>query len=322
MIKIRKIKESDLTTWEDFVKNSNNGTIFHSLRFLSYHPPKRFKFHHLIFYKNNTLIACLPAGLNNTQLTSPLGGSYGSIITNNITFNEYEEIIDALIKYARAKKFTNITLTPPPVIYLKYQNQLESFLLEYKGFNVLYHLITNAVDLSTIDSNSILNSLTPMHKRAVKKSFNVGVTTSFSEDYSDFYKLLLKNKRKFNTTPTHTLKDIKYLTKVFPDSIKLLIAKSKEGQTIAGILLFCTNEQTVLAFYICHDYNYQHLRAVNRLFYDSITWAIANNYRWFDLGVSMDTTSRNVMEPSRNLISFKEGIGTRGFLRTTYSLNL
>ncbi len=323
MIEIKKVKKSDIPSWEEFIRNSNNGTIFHSLNFLAYHPSEKFNFHHLAFYKNQKMIACLPAAIDaDNNFKSPIGASYGSLVTNNCTFSEYEEIVDSLIKYAKVKLYKSITLTPPPIIYLKHQNQLEQFILEYKNFTVLYHLITNAVDLHSIDSDVPLNSLTSMHKRAVKKSINEGVTTEFTDDLISFYKLLLKNKRKFNATPTHSLKEIKFLYKHFPDKIKLLSAKSKEGEIIASILLFCTNNQTVLAFYICHDYEYQHLRAVNRLLYESIIWAIKNNYRWFDLGVSMDTKSKNVMEPSRSLISFKEGIGTRGFLRTTYFLKL
>lgn len=57
MIKIKKLSEKDIKIWDEFVDNSNNGTIFHKMRFLKYHPIGKFKFSFLGFYdeKDNLL---------------------------------------------------------------------------------------------------------------------------------------------------------------------------------------------------------------------------------------------------------------------------
>ena len=47
--------------WEQFVPTSNNGTIFHTRKFLSYHPPERFKDNSLLFFDKEKFIAVFTA---------------------------------------------------------------------------------------------------------------------------------------------------------------------------------------------------------------------------------------------------------------------
>ena len=47
--------------WDQFVWNADNGNIFHTRRFLSYHPKTRFKDHSLIFRYKNSIKALFPA---------------------------------------------------------------------------------------------------------------------------------------------------------------------------------------------------------------------------------------------------------------------
>lgn len=49
--------------WDSFVRESNNGTIFHLQKFFEYHPENRFQFNHLIFLKKGNIVAVLPGTL-------------------------------------------------------------------------------------------------------------------------------------------------------------------------------------------------------------------------------------------------------------------
>ena len=62
-ITIRKYKESDLKLWDEFVEKSNNGTIFHLRKFLSYHIDRQFVDQSLIFEKKGNIIAIFPAAI-------------------------------------------------------------------------------------------------------------------------------------------------------------------------------------------------------------------------------------------------------------------
>jgi len=49
--------------WQGFLARSANGTLFHDLDFLRYHPPGRFRFHHLMLIHDGEPIALFPGGL-------------------------------------------------------------------------------------------------------------------------------------------------------------------------------------------------------------------------------------------------------------------
>ena len=57
MIEILKYENNLLSDWDDFVEHSNNGTIFHKQKFLSYHINRRFDDFSLIFKKRGKIIA-------------------------------------------------------------------------------------------------------------------------------------------------------------------------------------------------------------------------------------------------------------------------
>ena len=50
-ITVRKFTAKDTKDWDDFVKRSNNGTLFHLRSFLSYHIDRKFTDHSLILKK-------------------------------------------------------------------------------------------------------------------------------------------------------------------------------------------------------------------------------------------------------------------------------
>ncbi len=46
--------------WDQFVLESNNGTIFHTQNFFDYHSVGKFNFNHLLFIENSNIVALLP----------------------------------------------------------------------------------------------------------------------------------------------------------------------------------------------------------------------------------------------------------------------
>lgn len=84
MLEIKKYITEQLDLWEKIVKNANNGTLFHTRKFLSYHPPGRFIDHSLIIYKKDKPYILFPAAereINGKRfLVSHPGTSYGSFV--------------------------------------------------------------------------------------------------------------------------------------------------------------------------------------------------------------------------------------------------
>lgn len=321
---IEVCKTTDDSEWDNFVDQSVNGTIFHKMSFLSYHKLNKYNWYHLKFRNKKTseLMAVLPAAITaEKNLNSPSGASYGAFVFKKTDLLMTELTISAFVDFCRINKINEVNITPAPLIYSNELNQNLDFLLQYYGLAVQKHLISNAVWVDQIKDRDFRNIASNMHLRCVRKAKREKVSVSVEdsiESYAEFYEMLLENKRKFNTLPAHTLDELFYLQKGFPESIKLFMARDGHGKGIGAIWSIETNQNTLLAFYIAHYYNYRELRAVNLLYQSIVEYALENKTAWVDLGVSMDTTSANPMEPSRSLIYFKECIGTRGFLRTTY----
>lgn len=324
MLEANVIEERESREWDAFVDTSNNGTLFHKLKFLTYHPPERFSFCNLAFSKKGELVAVLPGAMVESVFKSPAGASFGSFATKDLSYAQYEELMDTFLTFMRQRGCQRIQLTPPLLPYLAKQDELEKFILSYKGFQCTQHLISSVVCLRGLKTTEdIMPSLAQRFRGDVKKSKEMGLKTSFCTDLESFYPILLDNKKKFNTTPTHSYEELCALQKLFPEAVKLVMAYTPdEGKPIAGIVFFLCNARTALAFYISHYYEFHDYKAVSRLLYETLVWLKDHGYQYFDLGVSMDTASANPMEPSRGLIFFKEAIGTRSFVRTTYQLDL
>ena len=63
MISIKKYNHKLQYEWDEFITNSEGGTIFHYQKFLNYHIHKNFQGCSLLFYEKEILVGVLPAAL-------------------------------------------------------------------------------------------------------------------------------------------------------------------------------------------------------------------------------------------------------------------
>jgi Acetyltransferase (GNAT) domain len=302
--------------WNEFVLASNNGTVFHRLDFLDYHPKGRFNFHNLMFYKGEELLAVLPGGLSGDMFKSPVGASFGGFVTGaRIGLQDADAIVKAFIRYCASHLIKEVYLTPPMQIYSETFNESVEYAMHYNHFITLSSLFSSVIDFSMIHSKDDLSRNT-RHK--INKAINKGIRIEEnSRRYDEFYPIMLKNKEKFGVTPTHSLDELKRIDSLLPGMMTLFMAYY-ENQPIAGELLFTCNKQCVLNFYTMHLYDFHNLFAVNYLIEHSIRWCCQKGFKYFDYGVSADTFSIDPMEPSWSLIEFKESMGANGCQRKTF----
>ena len=306
--------------WDAFVLGSNNGTMFHLQKFFDYHPEGRFPFHHLMFMERNKIIAVLPGGIRNGVFDSPMGASYGSIVTPDIKFSGHIALVDALLDWGKLNGVREFFLTAAPMIYEQYQNQSLEFALLWRGFHYDVHYISSAIKLDP--QRDLLERFQRTVKRNVKNSFNdLDISIELNEDYEGFYPILLENKAKHDAKPTHSLQDLYKLKELMPERLKLFMMYYK-GLPIAGSLMFVANPQVFLCFYIMMKYEYKHLHPVNRLMYEIGLWATRAGYQYIDIGVSQDTKAENPMTPSYSLIEYKENFDAKTIMRNTLHIKL
>ncbi len=306
--------------WDRFVLESNNGTMFHMQKFFDYHAPGKFTFNHLIFLEKNEIAALLPGAMIGSKFESPIGASYGSIVTKDVKFKKAMEIVSTLLQYARDKGIKEIELTAPPVVYEDHPNQNLDFAMLWQGFQYELHYISSAIKLNPdID---IISRFSPTIRRNIRKSFkNPDIRVEINEKYEDFYPILLDNKGRHNVKPTHSLEDLLKLKELLPDNLKLFMVYWKE-KPISGSLMFFVNRTCSLCFYNMLLYEYEYLKPIQRLMYEVVKYSTDKGYSYLDIGVSQDTSADNPMTPSMGLIDFKEKFDAKTVMRNTLHIKL
>ena len=319
MIKIKKFSKNNYATWDSFVLEANNGTLFHLRKFLSYHPRNRFKDHSVEIYKKNTLLSVFPAVDiiidNKRVLASHPGASYGSFTSKKeLSIKDAMLMVSKLIDYSRNNGFEGIQLTIPPVFYSQRLSNYIEYSLLFNGFDYLKRDVTSILAIENSE-DQILNKFKPSHQRALRKSKKLGVTTRITERVDEFYSILKNNlKIRHGVDPTHSLTELKSLIKLFPDSINIFGA-FYDQQMIAGVLNIIVKEGVALAFYISHKEDFQELRPLNLLFFDIFNWGLKNNIKVYDFGTFTDNGV-----PNMGLGRFKESFGASGVFRDSFKI--
>ena len=320
MITIDRYDNNFLNEWDEIVHNSNNGTLFHTRKFLSYHSKDRFVDHSLIIYKNNKPLSVFPAveiiEPNKKILVSHPGASMGSFVTpENLSFSDALQLVEQLNMYIKKQKFSRVKITLPPIIYNKRQTNYIDYSLLRSGYKYIKREVSSILFLEdSIEKN--VNKFNPSHRQALRKAQRAGLVVNNSNDFNSFYNILKKNlSNRHNAKPTHSVDELLKLKKLFPKNI-LLHGAFLNNKMIGGVINFIANNNVILAFYISHDENYQEYRPINLLFYEILKDAIKNNFKVFDFGIF--TVNE---EPNMGLAKFKENFGSSGIFRDTLVLD-
>jgi hypothetical protein len=302
--------------WDKFVLESNNGTMFHLQKFFDYHKPGKFNFNHLIFVDKGNIVAVLPGSvIKETMFESPIGASYGSIVTKDIKFSEAMDIVQTLIDYGKSKGWKEILLTSAPRVYERYPNENLDFAMLWLGFKYDLHYISSAIKL--FPERDIISRFQQTVRRNIRKTLkDSDIKVEINDRYDEFYPILVDNKARHGVKPTHSYEDLLKLKELLPDNLKLFMVYYKD-KPIAGSSLFICNEIVTLCFYNMLLYEYEHLKPIHRVMYEVVKWSTENGYQYVDIGVSQDTKAANPMTPSMSLIDFKEKFDARTVMRNT-----
>jgi len=319
-MEIVKYTEEWKEKWDEFVENSNNGTMFHLQKFFDYHEPNKFKFDHLIFLEKDKIAAVLPGAIIGDKFESPIGASYGSIVTEDIKFDKAMEIVTALLEYGKNNGIKEFELTAPPVVYENLPNQNLDFALLWQGFKYELHYISSAIKLDK--EREIIPRFQSTVRRNIRKTFrNSDIRVEINERYDQFYPILLDNKSRHNIKPTHSYEDLLKLKELLPDKLKLFMVYYK-NIPIGGSLMFFVNRTCALCFYNMLLYDYDEYKPIQRVMYEVVKYSTDNGYSYVDIGVSQDTSADNPMTPSMDLINFKEKFDAKTVMRNTLHIKL
>ena len=312
MIEIRRYTASDKYNWDSFVSTSKNGTFLFYRDFVEYHQ-ERFQDYSLMVLNDDKLIGVFPANRSNTVVYSHQGLSYGGLVVEaQLKFKDYLAATYELLQFLNEQGIEKVVLKQLPSIYETYlsgETEYLMFLLRAKCYRI---------DLSSTVALENSPKISRDRRGGYNRGRRVGLTVKESDDFDEFWnKILIPNlDSKHQTTPVHTLEEIKLLKSRFPNNIKLFTVHHEE-RLVAGTVIFET-EQVAHSQYISGNTDKNKLGSLDYL-HIHLLENVFKHKKYFDFGISNENQGQNV---NKGLLYWKEGFGARALAHKFYEIDV
>jgi hypothetical protein len=323
-LNVSALQPADVAAWQAFVARSPNATLFHDLEFLAYHRDT-LAFHHLLVRSDGNLVAIVPGGLVESDgkktWRSPLGASIGGpVLAGTPRLDSVIAIVEALLDHARAQGWTSIEITLPPSVYHPAVGDIVTFAVVRHGFREQGRWLSPMIDLDRAP-NDAPPSATLFEKRqlqTLQAATNAGIAACNGglAELSQFAPVFEETYARLGTRPTHTIDDLAFLLRRFPDRIHIELASDASG-TMAGVFVMRLTNRVAVTTYICSTDDGRRAGAVVVAIDSLLSRLRADGVRWLDLGPSATERSTNA-----GVLLFKEGLGGVGYCRTRWSQQL
>jgi hypothetical protein len=322
MLELRKFEKENAARWDQFVDKSENGTLFHTLKFLSYHK-ERFsgQENHIAWYKGEALFAVMPFAVVEKQdvgLTgiSPYGASFGGIIYKHLDIKSSDELISKLVDYCRQENLARVQIGIHPSNYFKKHNEYLSFMLLKHGFRLASKEVFNVIPLAET-FEECWEQYEGRCRTSIRKA-SVNFQVKEDVDAEEFYPILVEDKIRHNSSPTHSLEELKFIKAAFPEKVWFDVAVHNTTGAKAGVCYFQCNENTILTFYISQQTAIKSENGASVLLNQGIKKALKKGCKYFDFGGS----SLGYDIPNIGVPLFKESFGATCYSRDLYILDL
>ena len=311
MFQVCKYTNSKKADWDNFIATAKNATFLFQREFMDYHND-RFEDFSLMVYKDEKLYALLPANINDDVVYSHQGLTYGSFVLQDSaklksTFLAFKEVL----KFLFEEKIKKLDIRIIPTFY----NSLPSDELEY----VLYKAEASLVKRDVILLIDYQNKLRFQKNRreGINKAKRKNLIVKVDGDYEAFWnKILIPNlKEKHNSSPVHSLDEIKLLAARFPNHIKQ-VNVYQDDKIVAGTTVFLT-KKVIHPQYVSANSNKNELGSLDVLYNFIIDYFIAGR-NYFSFNTSSEENGKLLNE---GLLFWKESCGARPHVFNNYEIN-
>ncbi|MEM7086141.1 MAG: GNAT family N-acetyltransferase [Bacteroidota bacterium] len=268
---------------------------------MEYHSD-RFEDCSLLIFKDNSLIALLPANKKGVEVHSHMGLTYGGlVISKKLKLNETLLIFQEVLRFFAEMGVEVLHLKIPPSIYQK----VPADELEYLLF--ISEATITRVDVSSVIEGASRLKIQSNRMEGVKKAQKQGLEILEGFHFGAFWnEILIPNlESRHQAKPVHTLEEIELLARRFPKRIHQFNVM-KEGKIVAGATIFET-ETVAKVQYISGDEDKQQLGSLDFLFDYLIRERFAEK-KFFDFGISNENQGQNL---NQGLLYWKETFGAR-----------
>lgn len=297
--------------WDRFVDNSRNGTFLHRRGYMDYHAD-RFKDYSMLFYREDELVAILPAHIKDRYVCSHNGLTYGGLILPHSTTAETVlNVFEAMLSYlAEQTEATTLIYKPTPHIYHSYPCEEDLYALFRYNAELEECKISSAIRLS--------RPLPIKGRRKMTGAMKARLRIVEDENYEAFWKILEERLReRYNVAPVHSIEEIRLLNSRFPDNILLFRVTDNEGCTLGGVVMYIAGDVAHTQYIATSDEG-RRIGVLDYLYEYLINERLAS-YRYLDFGISVEEGGRYL---NSGLIAQKERLGGRAVVYNTYAVKI
>lgn len=313
--------------WDDFVLGESiNGNFLQTRKFYNYHPKDRFKDASIMFYKDNSIAAVIPANEINAGkiLLAHQGSTFGGIVIGKDYANttDYNWIFQEMMEYFDKKEYEVVELRMHNWLYSpceKHHELLDYYFQQY-GFTCRSE-VGFYVDLQNIDDDYELQ-FEKLKRRKLNKARKQGLIfkkLSSDDDVTEFYDVLADNMCKFGITPPHSLNELLEFKNKRLSNETSFYGVFKGEVMIAGSMVFnFCNKKVFHTQYLASKHDYLSLCPNEFLYTNLIKSAKNEGFRFLSYGTST-LDHGNVYNESLGM--YKEGFNTDTYLNRCYIWN-
>ncbi|WP_411893735.1 GNAT family N-acetyltransferase [Winogradskyella sp. A2] len=271
----------------------------------------RFTDYSLLIYKDEKLLAVLPANINNDSVYSHQGLSYGGLIhSKKIKTKDYIITIKAILNFLQDKRINDLIIKELPFIYLNNQiNNPLSYICFKSNAKLVRTDLHSVIDVGNVYFSS---SRKEGYKRGIKYNLKVKETESFDLFWKEILQPNLQTKH--GVKPVHSLEEITALKLDFPKNIRQFNVYHN-NKIVGGTTIF-ENENVVHCQYISGNAQKNKLGSLDYLHIELIK-TIFPHKKYFSFGTSNTNNGNNINE---GLQFWKEGFGAKSTTQSFYNI--
>ncbi|HLW32562.1 MAG TPA: hypothetical protein VKX40_09905 [Aequorivita sp.] len=309
--KVVRYQAEHKTAWNSFIKHAKNATFLFQRDFMDYHSD-RFTDFSLLVFKEETLVGVLPANIENSQLHSHQGLSYGGLVLGEkAIFEEVLHVFKSLLSFLETEEISVLKLKLLPKIYCK----LPSDEMDYLLFLLKAKLFRRDITSCVLNKNP-LKIESSNRLRGIKKGAKNNLLIKEEANFQPFWEEVLEPNLKqiHDQKPVHSLEEINLLQSRFPKNIKQFNVY-KDGHIVAGSTIF--ESQTVAhAQYISANEIGRKTGGLDFLFQNLLDHF--SHKKYFDFGISNEAQG---MKVNKGLLHWKESFGGRTIVHDFYEID-
>lgn len=312
--RINRYRDTSKDEWNIFVRSSKNSLFMFDRSYMEYHSD-RFDDFSLMFYKNEKLIAVMPANVKGDTVYSHGGLTFGGLVAGNgIRQADVNECIETLILFLRDNGIKELLYKTIPYVYHKQPAEEDR-----------YALFQHGASIREVSASTVINLENPLkyshgRKENIKKANRDGVVFKecFDKNEYDLFVSIESEilQKRHGVKIVHSGDELFMLHERFPRNIHLFAGFINE-EMIAGAVIYEYATVVHTQYMAANDV----ARTNGAL--DYIMNEIIERYKyskkWLDFGISTESGGKYLNE---GLISQKEGFGGRTIVYELWELNL